>query len=181
MSPKRRFHLGIDYGTSASKIVFRDYGAPGGDAAFVVLNGISIRIPSRVCVTASEFLFGDEQKTRRDCDIYESVKMRLATEVTGNPTYYLGLLDDLPTGFTAVDLSTLTVWNVISEGHRAIEKYLGNHSEGFTVGMTLGVPMAFYRDERLRSTFLAIARKAWALYRNEGPVRWTILIEKAQR
>src|SRR5262249_3510264 len=58
---------------------------------------------------------------------------------------------------------------------------LGNRTEGFTVGMTLGVPMAFYRDEKLRSAFLAIARKAWALYRNEGPAHSSILIEKAQR
>jgi hypothetical protein len=181
MSPNRRFHLGIDYGTSASKIVFRDYGAPGGEAAVVVLKDGSIRIPSRICVTPSEFLFADGQKTRHDCDIYESLKMRVATEVTGNPTYYLGLLDDLPTGFTAVDLCTLTVWHLISEGYRAVEKYLGNRTEGFTVGMTLGVPMAFYRDEKLRWTFLAIARKAWALYRNEGPAHSSVLIEKAQR
>ena len=36
MQGKRRIHLGIDYGTSASKIVFRDYGAPGDEKAFLV-------------------------------------------------------------------------------------------------------------------------------------------------
>jgi len=180
MSPKRRFHLGIDYGTSASKIVFRDYGAPGGEAAIIVLRNGSIRIPSRVCITPAEFLFGDDQKKSDDCDIRESLKMRVATEVTGNPTYYLGPLDDLPTGFSACDLATLTVWHLISEGHRAIEKYLVGRTESFTVGMTMGVPMAFYKDEKLRSNFLAIARKAWALYRNEGLAHSSILIERAQ-
>src|SRR5438876_2497009 len=83
-TPKRRVHLGIDYGTSTSKIVLRDYGAPGGEAAFVVVRDGSFRIPSRVCVTSNELIFGDDRKSAEDCDIYESLKMRVAVEVTGN-------------------------------------------------------------------------------------------------
>ena len=67
-SPKRRVHLGIDYGTSTSKIVLRDYGARGGEAAFVVLRDGSFRIPSRVCVTANELIFGDDRRSAEECD-----------------------------------------------------------------------------------------------------------------
>jgi hypothetical protein len=56
-SPKRRVHLDVDYGTSTSKIVFRDYGAQGGESAVLVLRNGSLRIPSRVCMTATELLF----------------------------------------------------------------------------------------------------------------------------
>src|SRR5208282_3575266 len=103
-SPKRRVHLGIDYGTSTSKIVLRDYGAPGGEAAFVVLRDESFRIPSRVCVAANELIFGDGSKSAGECDIYESLKMRVAVEVTGNQRYYFGSPVKLPDGFTAHDL-----------------------------------------------------------------------------
>jgi len=179
MSSKRRFHLGIDYGTSASKIVFRDYGAPGGEAAFVALRDGAFRIPSRVCVTATDLVFGDNILTSEDCDIYESVKMRAATDITGNPEYYLGPANELPNGFNAKDLAVLSVWYLISEGHRAITRYLGSRSEDLTIGMTMGVPMAFFKDERLRSGFLSIARQAWSLYRTEGAIGSTILAEKA--
>jgi len=55
--PRRRIHLGIDYGTSASKIVFRDSAAPGGEGAVLVLRKRMVRIPSRVCMTATDVLF----------------------------------------------------------------------------------------------------------------------------
>src|SRR5690348_4618771 len=117
---KRRIHLGIDYGTSNCKIVFRDYGAPGGEAAVLVLRDGSFRIPSRVCVTATELLFGDDRKTSDECDIYESLKMRAAEETSGNKNYYFGPAKDLPVGLTAADLATLTVWFLISGGYRAV-------------------------------------------------------------
>jgi len=181
MPTKRRIHLGVDYGTSASKIVSRDYGAPGGEMAFVVLRGGSFRIPSRVCVTAAELLFGDERKTPEECDIFESVKMRVAAEVTGNPKYYFGPPNNFPEGFRAADLAVLSVWYLISEGYRSIASYLGGHLEGVSIGMTMGVPMAFFKEEQLRSAFLGIARRAWALYREEGLLDSVVLVEKAHR
>jgi len=105
--------------------------------------------------------------------------MRVATEATGNPEYYLGPPNDLPNGYGAIDLAVLSVWHLISVGRRAVADYVGGGSEGLSIGMTMGVPMAFFNDEKLRSTFLAIARKAWALYRNEGILGSTLVIEKA--
>jgi molecular chaperone DnaK (HSP70) len=158
VSPKRRVHLGIDYGTSASKIVFRDYGAPGGEVAVVVLRDGSFRIPSRVCATTTKLLFGDDRKTQDECDIYESLKMQVASEASGNPEYYFGPHKALPNGFSAADLAALTVWFLISEGHRAVAAHLKGRMDGVTIGMTMGVPMAFFKDQQLRSAFLTIAR-----------------------
>ena len=178
---KRRFHLGIDYGTSASKIVFRDYGAPGGEVAVVVLRYGSFRIPSRVCVTASELVFGDNWKEREDCEIFESVKMQAAAAVSGKSSYYFGPVKKLPDGFTSADLAVLTVWFLICEGHRAVAAYLRGDMEGVAIGMTMGVPMAFFKDQKLRSLFLMIARRAWSLYREEGLVGSTLPIDQALR
>ena len=180
-SPKRRVHLGIDYGTSTSKIVLRDYGAPGGEAAFVVLRDGSFRIPSRVCVTANELIFGDDRKSAEDCYIYESLKMRVAVEVTGNQKYYFGPPTKLPDGFNAHALAVLTVWFLISEGHRGIAEYLQGRMEGVSIGMTMGIPMAFFNEQQLKASFLAIAKQAWALYRNEGTIGSVLLLEKARR
>jgi len=182
MLHKRRIHLGIDYGTSMSKMVFRDYGGPGGDRAFLVVpRDGSFRIPSRVCVTAAEMIFGDDHRSTDDCDIYESMKMQVAAEVTRKSNYYFGPNKKLPDGFSAVDLAILTVWFLISEGHRAIASYLDRRVEDVPIGMAMGVPMAFFKEEELRSAFLGIARRAWALYRNEGRLDSVLLIEKAHK
>jgi hypothetical protein len=178
---KRRVHLGIDYGTSASKIVFRDSGAPDQESAVLVLHNGSFRIASRVCMTARELLFGDDTKAAADCDIYESLKMRVAVEVSGNLKYSIGLRTTLPDGFSAADLAALTVWFLISEGHRAVAAHLDGRMEGVEMGMTMGVPMPFFNDEQLRAPFLSIARRAWTFYCNEGLLDSALLIEKARR
>jgi hypothetical protein len=36
------------------------------------------------------------------------------------------------------------------------------------MGMTMGIPMSFYENVRIRDCFLQIARTAWRLYRHEG-------------
>jgi hypothetical protein len=180
-SPKRRIHLGIDFGTSVSKIVFRDSGAPGAESAVLVLRNGSFRIPSRVCMTATEVVFGDDTKTAADCDIYDSLKMRVAVEVSGNPKYYVGPTTTLPDGFSAADLVALTIWFLISEGHRAVAARLNGRMEGVEMGMSMGVPMAFFNDRQLRASFLSIASRAWTIYCKEALVDSTLLVEKARR
>ena len=178
---KRRLHLGIDYGTSTSKIVFRDYGARGEEKAYLVLRNGEFRIPSRVCATATDLIFGDGSRTDSDCDIYHSIKMRAAAEASEDPSLYFGLQNAIPVGLTASDFAALTLWFLISEGHRAIKTYLGGSLEGVAVGMTMGVPMSFFANQRLRNTFLQIARLGWILYRNEGLLEASCSIDRAAR
>src|SRR5208282_1847667 len=109
------------------------------------------RIPSRVCVTANELIFADDRRSAKDCGIYESLKMRVAVEVTGNQKYYFGPKTKLPDGFTAHDLAVLTMWFLISEGHRGIAEYLKGRTEGVNIGMTMGIPMAFFKDQQLKT------------------------------
>jgi hypothetical protein len=180
-SPKRRIQLGIDFGTSVSKIVFRDSSAPSAESAVLVLRNGSFRIPSRVCMTATELLFGDDTKATADCDIYCNLKMRVAVEVSGNLKYNVGPTTKLPDGFSAADLAALTVWFLISEGHRAVAAQLNGRMEGVEIGMTMGVPTEFFNDKQLRASFVSIARRAWTFYCNEGLVHSPLLIEKARR
>ena len=180
-SPNRQVHLGIDYGTAVSKIVFRIYGDAGAESAILVLRNGSFRIPSRVCMTATELFFGKDTKAAADCAAYESLKMRVADQVSGNREYYLGPPTTLPDGFSAADLATLTVWFLISEGHRAVAAQFNGRMEGVEIAMTMGVPMSFFKDDRLRASFLNIARRAWSFYREEGLLDSALSIEKARR
>ena len=176
----RRVHLGIDYGTSASKIVFRDSSAERAESAVLVLRNGSFRIPSRVCITATELLFGSDRKASQDCEIYENTKMRVVAEISGN------LTNDhcpttLPEGFSAADLAALTVWFLISEGHRAVAANFEGCTEGVEIAMSMGVPMVVFNDKHLKAVFLSVARRAWSFYCHEGLVDSALLIEKARR
>jgi hypothetical protein len=174
---ERRFHLGIDYGTSTSKIVFRDYGGPGGDKAFVVASQNEYRIPSGIIVQSDKILLG---KTARNLPqtpsdnvrLYESVKMRVGEEAIQNRRkFHYGPKPKFPNGFTARDFATLTVWWLISIGHRAAEPRLAYTGGGeLVLGMTLGIPMSFYDDAAIRAEFLKIAQTAWRLYRQCEPL-----------
>ena len=180
-SPKRHVHLGIDYGNSTSKIVFRDYGVPSGGRAVLVLRNGSPRIPSRVCMTASELLFGGDTKTGADCHIYQSLKTWVANEAGGNPSYSSTPTNTLPDGIGVADLAALTIWFLISEGHRAVAAHFNPRMDGVEIGMTMGVPMPFFSDQRLNAAFLSIARRAWLFYCDEGLLESSLLTEKARR
>src|SRR5215471_15682218 len=179
--PQRRVHLGIDYGTRTCKIVFRDYRSPHGESTLLVLRNGSCRIPSRVCMTSEELLFGDDTKAAADCVIYESLKMRVAAEVRGDLKRYVPSTIALPEGFAAADLAALTVWFLISEGHRAVAAQFNGRMEGVEIGMTMGVPMPFFNDTQVKASFLNIARRAWSFYCNEGLLDSALPIEKARR
>jgi len=88
--------------------------------------------------------------------------MRVAAEVTTNPAYRVDGTTKLPEGFSAADLAALTVWFLISMGHRAVAAQFKEHMEGVELDMKMGVPMDFLNDKELRATFLGIARRAWS-------------------
>jgi len=166
--PVRFVRLGIDYGTSTSKLVFRDPLAPGGEKAYPVLRDNSFRTSSSVVVTDKTLIFGCSPFTDGR-EIHgrwlESLKMRVAGEVTENyRKYCYGPLPALPEGLSAKDLAILTVWFLLSEGTNAISRFLSYPVADLGITMTLGIPMSFYEDDVLRKTFLEIALAARAIY-----------------
>src|SRR5437667_1024195 len=105
--------LGIDYGTSTSKMIFRDPLAPGGEKAFCVLRNNVFRVPSSVKWSRAGLEFGVDpaQDEGRNCTWYHSVKMRVAGEATGEyDRYCYGSRPRLPNGITAKDLAIGTIW-----------------------------------------------------------------------
>ena len=180
-TPKRRVKLGIDYGVSTSKIVFRDCNPSGEESCELVLYNGCAKIPSRVCATPTALLFGHAAMPAMASDFYESLKTRVAADVTANPAYQLGRTTKLPEGFSAAELAALTMWFLISKGHQAVAAQFKERMEGIELGMTMGVPTEFLNHQELKATFLGIARRAWSFYCNEGLVDSEVSIEQARR
>ena len=172
--PPRRVHLGLDYGTSAAKMVVRDYGAPGGEQAHVVLRpDASFRFPSGVAAGAGYLWFGQSPAdlirlgVGREMRLYESVKMRCAVEMAPETAVLYLPPEPVPYDLRWVDLATVTVWWLISEGYRFARTLLDEGDE-LVFGMTMGAPTSFVRDPALKAGFLRIARAAWTLFKRKG-------------
>ena len=179
----RVFHLGLDYGTSTSKLILRDYFAPGAEKAYVVENQGDYRIPSSVAFDGRKFYFG---KTDNDfvgtqkVVWYHSIKMRVAQEIKGNAhKYYYGSLIDPPPKFTATDLAILTVWYLISKGNQNICRLCSEDTD-IRMTVTMGIPMHFYTDNELRSTFFNIAWCSYWLFKQIGLLEDSIPYEEAK-
>ena len=162
----KRLHLGVDYGTNASKLVLRYFEAPGGERAYLLEPNGKLRILSAVSFDHKYIYLNGKQGGGV---IFKSLKMRFAEEVTGEiGSHFYGDLTTIPNDFTAEDLVILSIWRLISIGHLEGVRILGN--DGFNMGMTLGIPMSFLDREDLKSAFLSAARLAYLMYREFGPI-----------
>lgn len=182
MSSERVVRLGVDFGTSFSKLVFRDYGAPGGEKAYVLLKDGKFRVPSAVGVRDETFIFGVDPSRRRTeggTVWHESLKMRVAGEGKHDLKHYFhGNALPLPAGFSAIDVTVLSVWYLISKGKKALKELFAGDRGTLVLGFTLGVPMSFFDDPDLRETFLRIARTAWEM--SNTPAEDSVSFEDAK-
>ncbi len=160
----RSLRLGVDYGTSRSKLVITDYDAVDGDRSFLVRPASSTDsddylIPSTVCATEGSLRFGFSAEARADEGTpYRSLKMLCAY-----PDRFYGDRAPLPTGMNARDLATLYVGHLITLGRQAAKQYAAQRDSTALLSITLGAPMAQLDDEKLHTMFVGIAREAFAL------------------
>ena len=159
----RPLRLGVDYGTSRSKLVITDYGAVDGERSFLVRPPSSANddylIPSTVCAAEDSLLFGFLAEARADEGTpYRSLKMLCAY-----PDRFYGDRAPLPAGLTARDLATLYVGHLITLGCQAAEQYAGRLDSTASVSITLGAPMAQLDEEGLHPFFVGIAKEAFTL------------------
>ena len=176
-SPRpRSMWLGVDYGTSMSKLVLTDFDSIDGDKSFVVRMPREHReadeylIPSSVATTDTSFLFGFAAERANDSNcVYRSLKMRFA-----HPDQCYGAEHELPSGFSALDLATLYVGHLIQIGLRVAEGYAKGFNQEVSLGVTMGAPMAQLDDTHLQRTFVDVAREAFELRKEInllGPVK----------
>jgi len=170
---RRRVHFGIDYGTSNSKLVIRDFAAADDGRAHVALDDGSERFSSSVALVGNDILFGFRRTNRHRildrATWYESLKMYVAGEIKHDErAYYHGPVFTLPSGLSSQDLAALTVWWLIGEASLAAKAIIRHRRMKCCSWMTIGIPMSFYTDTDLRRAFVAIARVGWSLFRARG-------------
>lgn len=161
--PSRELRLGVDYGTSMSKLVITDYGAPDGERSFVVRpTGSSrddYRIPSSVCIDPPSVRFGAEAEALgKGTPVYRSLKMRCAY-----PERFFGDHVPLPGGLDARALATLYIGHLIDVGSAVGRRYAARLNVEPSMSVTLGAPMAQLDDDGLSRMFLGMAREAFGL------------------
>ena len=81
----RRYHLGLDWGTSATKMVLRDYSDRSrqdtGSAIVIEYGTAGSRYPSTIAFDGERFWFGFEAEKRRSSStIWDSLKAKAAVQ-----------------------------------------------------------------------------------------------------
>ena len=158
--PARTIQLGIDYGTSTSKMVFWDEQAAGKPKAYAISGQNGFRFPSSVAYIDDTLVFGDyPQKSvlPKETAWYESVKMRVAAEEsTSCKRFCYGGVPKPPAELTFADLAVLTIWQLRSLATKCIAQKLSARPSKVSVSVTTGIPRSFYESEPLRCRFFKI-------------------------
>lgn len=176
-SAARRYHLGIDWGTSATKLILRDM-AQGehGDAAFVLRWGVppnAERYPSSVSVMRGVLHFGLGAEQCGGIRL-PSVKPLVGTRRGATPMPGVEPL-------SAEDIGTLYLAHVIQ---RALgeARMLASHAHAAPrLGITLGIPDVDADRDRRRTRYASMVTVANAIVRQEGVDLARIRIQDAAR
>lgn len=153
---RRRYHLGLDWGTSATKLVLRDYEQ---NKAFVLIPPdvkSSYRYPSTCVIEKKKIYFGVEAEKRRETssEVFEALKANVYE--TGNVVRK----DDIS---KEEELATLYLAHIISIGLDFAEKHAARSDSDALMGMTLGVPAEELEQSALRHVYLKMARTAYEI------------------
>lgn len=169
---RRLVHLGLDYGTSWSKMVFRDYEGRGREQSHVVFeNGEArrrgeFRFPSLVCLFDGRLWFGSQAAERGEHDnstTWSSVKIRMAL-----PEHYYGVDVAPPDALAFDDLAALSVAYLLQHGRRDVVSFADRYDSNARMSFTLGVPMSDFDNADLRDRFVDVARVASAIERSDA-------------
>jgi hypothetical protein len=172
---QRDLRIGVDFGTSRSKLVIKDYSVTEGDRLIVVrpdavASDGGYLIPSTVALEGGRLLFGYEAealaegsaRARSRTKVYRSLKMLAAF-----PDAFYGDPTPLPEELTATDLATLYVLHLLQLGEDAAAKYSSDLGSAFRLSMTMGAPMDQLDDPGLRAKFVEMARAAYFVRREQ--------------
>jgi hypothetical protein len=186
MAHLKSFHFGIDYGTSASKLVVRHNEAPGGDYAELVPSDAGIRHPATVTAARDLLYFGPhaEEAARAPNTVrYDSLKMRIAADAKRDPSMCFAPTPALPDGFTSQELGILSLWWLLTTAHRHVSELVGRKRwfsrQEFKFLVTLGLPTSFFGDAVLRQTFWEILEGGRHLLKERGYMKGALRLSEA--
>ncbi len=164
--PRRRYHLGLDWGTSTTKMVLRDYDAPGsrfgyGNGYVLEPGGKGARYPSTVVLEGGRLYFGWEAMARRASAErrWDSLKAEAALGRGWSR-------DTEVEGVTFGDLALLSLAHMVAVATREAEQLAGWLDAQAVMGMTLTVPVE-HLQVRHRE-YLSTAAPAYRLGNKQG-------------
>ena len=134
---ERSYHLGLDWGTSTTKLVLRDYAWPGSQygRAFVLALDGDPRYPSTVALDAAgRIWFGHEAHRRRNADhVWHSLKADFAL---GNPDA------EVASGVTCAEIAILYLAHVLARAMTVASGLARTARQTAKVLSTVSVPTA---------------------------------------
>jgi len=160
---RRRFHLGLDWGTSATKLVIRDYGQGEMGTGFVIKlesNDESYRYPSIVQIENGHVFFGAQAeliKKKTSSHPYLSLKSMVV-----QPDQFKSLAAGSQT-FSYEDLATLYLAHVIALGKKTADNLAKQINQDAVMGLTLGVPAEELEKSNVCDSYLRIIKIAYEI------------------
>ena len=153
---RRRYHLGLDWGTSATKLVLRDY--EQGKAFVVIPTGLesSYRYPATCVIEKKRVYFGVEAEKRKTpaSKVFDALKADI---------YEFENVANNESIVSKEDLATLSLAHIISIGLDFADKHAAQSDSTALMGMTLGVPAEELEKSELRHIYLKMARTAYEI------------------
>lgn len=163
MAKEWRYHLGLDWGTSTTKMVLRDY---ENQNAFVLMFGTqadSYRYPSTVAIKEGRIYFGlKAESCRGKRGVYQFNALKTKMDLSGK------IFSSGEFGFSAEDLATLYLAHVISLGLDHAEKHARQADAKALMTLTVGIPSVELEKSCLRQTYLRMVRTAYFLATKTG-------------
>ena len=160
---KRLYHLGVDWGTSSTKMVLRDYGGRDDShdhgRAYVIRHANrAFRYPSTVKYWRGAMWFGHQAECRGgECLSWTSLKARTAVE-RGWDDMAIGL-----PGMTLEDLATISVAHYTKRGLDEAQRHARSKRAEVRLGMTLSVPVAELEIPQTQRAYLRVAAVGYHL------------------
>ena len=158
--PRRRYHLGLDWGTSTTKMVLRDYDSPSGELGIAYLLRPSVdghyRYPSTIAFDDGRLFFGDMAEERRQScsQWWVSLKAHFALGVAS---------PELPASLTVTNLAVFSLAHAMRLGLLEATRMADAVDHDVRFSVTVGVPVVELEEPLARGEYLVAVRVAYAL------------------
>lgn len=162
MAVARRYHLGLDWGTSTTKLILRDY--QQGTSFVIVPDGraTAYRYPSTVVLANDQIYFGSEAEQRR------TVATRTIDALKAHIYQQASNYAEGRSISEEEDIATLYLTHVLSVAECFAEKHAVRDHADALMGMTVGVPAEELAQSALRKIYMRMVRCAYELAVRSG-------------
>jgi hypothetical protein len=150
---RRQYHLGLDWGTSATKLVLRDYEQAKAFVLYLDNDLGTYRYPSTITLYRGRLYFGSKAEGYRQKSktVYDALKGKIFS------------IANTESFSEEEDFATLYLAHIISKAFDCAEGHAARGNAQAVMGMTLGIPAEELDNKTLRQLYVRIARTAYEI------------------